>query len=224
MLQTYENDPLGLVRASKAAHEALKAVAWHKDRGYEVLDIQLEKATNGTLVRKSDEPVAFMPPGRFGRKALLEQIIARAQQLGALAMRSFDARFTDKLLCAPPYEIRHDLQHDLRWIETAGANHSSLYLNNPTVDMYEAEQLSCEFRIFLDSPRAHLFLTYGQQYEFRSTSLLQGKQPFVYADTYEQLSDKLVSLYNEASGPSWERLHALAEQAQPQLSARGPRG
>lgn len=224
MLQTYENDPLGLARASKTTHGALKALAWQKNRSIAELGIQLEGTAGGTVVRKENEPIALMPPGRFDRKALLSQIIARAQQLGALAMRSFDAQFTYKLLYAPPYEIRHDLQHDLRWIETAGANHSSLYLKNPTVDMYEPEQLACEFRIFLDSPRAHLFLTYGQQYEFRSTPLLEGKQPFVYADTFDELSQKVICLYNEASRASWDRLDMLDEQIPSPLPIRAPRG
>lgn len=224
MLELFETNPLGLVRASQAAHAALKAVAWHKDRGYEALDVQFEKTDQGTLVRKDGEPVALMPPGRFSRKALLEQIIVRAQQLGAQAMSHFDQRFVDQLRFAAPYEITHDLRHDLRWIQTTGTNQSSLRLGNPTVDMYEPEQLRAEFRIFLDTPRAHLFLTYGQQYEFRATPLLKDKQPFIYADTYEQLSQKVVQVYNQASESCWDRLASFAWAASRAPRPSAPRG
>src|SRR3546814_20898149 len=68
----------------------------------------------------------------------------------------------------------------------------SIYIGNPSVDMYDDTQIAAEFRIFFDKPRATVWISQGPQHSFESTSLLtEGRSAFLYADTYAQLADKV---------------------------------
>src|SRR3546814_10627638 len=62
----------------------------------------------------------------------------------------------------------------------------SIYIGNPSVDMYDDTQIAAEFRIFFDKPRATVWISQGPQHSFESrseehTSELQSLMRISYA-------------------------------------------
>lgn len=63
----------------------------------------------------------------------------------------------------------------------------------------ERHSLAAEFRVFMDSPRATLFVDYGTQFAFGNINLLeQPKDAHQYAESYEELFDNLARIYNSS--------------------------
>src|SRR3546814_780338 len=134
--------------------DAIRALCINMGRApYERLGITFEKDGRFTIVRKDGVSVAHMSH-QFSRKALLEAVISNAQSDAKRALESFGEAFIDSLLIPDDYTIRHEQKRDLRHIADIGSNNSSIYIGNPSVDMYDDTQIAAEFRIFFDKPRA----------------------------------------------------------------------
>src|SRR3546814_7897713 len=111
---------------------------------------------------------------QFSRKALLDAVISNAQSDAKRALESFGEAFIDSLLIPDDYTIRHEQKRDLRHIADIGSNNSSIYIGNPSVDMYDDTQIAAEFRIFFDKPRATVWISQGPQHRSEEhTSELQ---------------------------------------------------
>lgn len=67
----------------------------------------------------------------------------------------------------------------------------SLYIAHTAQDMYRPDQFGIEFRMFPRECKAHLFMDYGPQYSFKARKLLEGNEPFVYANTPEDMALEL---------------------------------
>lgn len=62
----------------------------------------------------------------------------------------------------------------------------------------ERHHLAAEFRVFMDSPHATLFISYGRQYAFQNVDLINPTNSNQTAESYDELFDKLTSVYNSS--------------------------
>lgn len=65
-------------------------------------------------------------------------------------------------------------------------------------DESDPKQYKVEVRVFLDTPRAVLWVNKGLPVNFQAKSLLEDKEPFVYADTYADLFTEIEARVNRA--------------------------
>lgn len=196
-----DDNQTALVRLSSALHSAIDALTLQskKNLPYDRLGLTFTQLGGETIVRKDGIGIALVSSERISRPQLLTTIATNATKVGAQVMQHFNQTFIDHLELPSPYVATHDVASDLRWIQTNGSRSSSIYIGNPTVDIKEPDQLGAEFRIFLDRPRATLFISYGPQYNFLSQTLVNDEQRFLSAPTYLELAQKVMQTFREVT-------------------------
>ncbi|WGK63462.1 hypothetical protein QAO71_16965 (plasmid) [Halopseudomonas sp. SMJS2] len=79
------------------------------------------------------------------------------------------------------------------------ARSQSCYVSQPHDPAAPARHtLAAEFRVFMDTPRAILFIKYGPQFAFQNIDLLQPTHSYQSADTYEALFENLARIFNSS--------------------------
>lgn len=81
----------------------------------------------------------------------------------------------------------------------------------------DRHDLAAEFRVFMDEPRAVLFVRYGPRSAFKSITLLKhANDAHQYADSYEELCEKLATIYNASLDaiPETEAILIQRQQSQ----------
>lgn len=181
----------------KARWAAVNAISGDNLRNsYEQADLSFERDGRFNRVSKDGITVAIMTP-QFNRKELYDALISNIQDEAKLVGEVFTDAYK-KLNIPDEYSFRFDVERDIRDIASFHGNQLSAYIGLYGKDTERVpDQLAVELRVFLDSPRAHVFATKGPRFFDQNVSLLQGKEPFVYAESYEELAYDLVTLFNE---------------------------
>ena len=98
------------------------------------------------------------------------------------------------------------------------ANHQSCRVRKRRdPDAQVRHTLAAEFRVFMDEPRATLFVDYGPQFAFQDINLLQQpKDAHQYAESYEELFDNLARIYNSSLDAIPEAEATLVKRQQSQ--------
>lgn len=126
--------------------------------------------------------------------SLLQNFNAAADVMESLA---------DQLNTPKGHQFSFDRESNYRWVvghKGRFGTSVSGFINMTKRDVKNPQQIGVEIRIFPLKTQAHLFVTQGPQYNFMSKSLFdQGsKEPFVYAESFDELGEEIVARVNRA--------------------------
>lgn len=154
-------------------------------RSYEKSGITMCHASGAVVVAHRGVPVATMA-GRFSRRELFDKMIKWLHDQGArIAQTMLEA--WGNLPIPPGHEVVADIPSELRWILAIRSNKVSVSVRPLRVRAVDQARVHAEFRVFLDEPRAILFIDREGGSAGRA-DLLEGKERHVRAATYEELA------------------------------------
>lgn len=186
-------------------HLAFDNLCRVRGRSLKAADITPVNAGDQVTLIFKDEPILTLPRG-YTRDELGRAMI---RQLNAWNQAVFD---TAKQILVTSVE----LPVDHIWIDQCGSlnndcwhsDNVSLSMVHAAHDMYRPDQFGAEFRMFPHECKAILFLDYGPQYAFKASKLLEGKEPFVYASTPEEMAHELAGRFRIGLQRYREKFHS----------------
>ncbi|MEY2161377.1 hypothetical protein [Rhodanobacter sp. FW106-PBR-LB-2-11] len=169
-----------------ATWKAVEAISGENlRRSYERSGITLCHASGAVVVAHRGVPVATMT-GRFSRRELFEQMIRWLHDQGARIGQTLLEAW-EHLPIPPGHELVADIPSELRWLLAIRSNKVSVSVRPLRVRAADQARVHAELRVFLDEPRAILFIDREGGSAGR-VDLLEGKERHVRAATYQELA------------------------------------
>lgn len=177
----------------QAQHKALDAL--YGARSYKQAGITLRRSKGKTTAFFEGVEILSLC-GSFSREEFGMALKAKVDQFHIEAMLEVDAVLRQKLVVPAGHSYRQDIDHSTRFGLLITSNHSA-FIRHDSGDLYYPDQVACEFRVFMDEPRAMLFLEYGPKLNFQSKPLLGNRCIQIKAGTYAELAEQLVARFAE---------------------------
>lgn len=143
------------------------------------------------------ETVAHLSAG-FTRQDFAKALVSNIQSDATSIGRDIEARLRSELSCPDGHVISADVAGDVGGVASHGNHAIHFYVKRQHHDDSDLGQINAEFRVFLDEPRATLFLSRGPNIQGKSVDLLKDGNRFAYAETFGSLCDSMVDAFNES--------------------------
>lgn len=109
-----------------------------------------------------------------------------------------------------------DIKSELGWIHSARSNELSANILRATPDQTDEHQIRAELRIFLDRPHAIIFANKGLPFAGKNVDLFASNdRRFPRGETYEEIGQQIVEIFNEVTAEARATIVALAERPAP---------
>lgn len=108
------------------------------------------------------------------------------------------AGLAGKIPLPPGHDLQLDVRHETTWLLGGPSTSVSAYVRHSPMDFAEPQQIHAEFRVFLDTPRACLWVNKGPQFAGQSVDLLAGSNRHLRAESYEALVEACAETYRTA--------------------------
>lgn len=142
------------------------------------------------------ETVAHLSAG-FTRQDFAKALVSNIQSEATTIGRDIEARLRSGLVCPEGHVVSADVAGDVGGVASHGNHALHFYVKRQRHDDSDLGQINAEFRVFLDEPRATLFLSRGPNIQGKSVDLLKDGSRFAYAETFGTLCDSMVGVFNE---------------------------
>ena len=179
-----------------ATWKAVEAISGENlRRSYEKSGITTCHTPGAVVVAHRGVPVAAMT-ARFSRRELFDQMIHWLRDQGARIAQTLLEAWGD-LPIPPGHELVADIPSELRWIQVIRSNKVSVSVRPLRVRAVDQARVHAEFRVFLDEPRAILFIDREGGSAGRA-DLLEGKERHMRATTYQELAGLIAQRFARA--------------------------
>ncbi len=202
---TTTNQQLSLGQVQYRAINAL-----YSSRNYKQAGITLRRAKGMTTALFEGQEILKLA-GIFSRELFGIALKAQVDQYQIAVMLEVDKVLRKKLVVPADHQYAQNIDNTTRFPMFIHSNHSA-YVRHDSHDHNRADQVHAEFRIFMDEPRATLWLSYGPQINFSAVNLLDGRAVHLKADTYAELAEQIVARFAEGM-KNLEALKATAAAA-----------
>jgi len=141
----------------KAAWSALASISGRNaSQSYEACGLSLQRINHSTIVHKGAVQVATMPL-RYTRGELRVGFLGRIENEVRKAVAELETVLIHTLDLPERHQFVVELEESMRALRRAGSRLLSMYVV-PESDADPATAMAAEMRIFLDAPRACLFV------------------------------------------------------------------
>jgi len=179
-----------------ATWKAVEAISGENlRRSYEKSGITVCRTSGAVVVAHRGVPVAAMT-ARFSRRELFDQMIHWLRDQGARIAQTLLEAWGD-LPIPPGHELVADIPSELRWIQVIRSNKVSVSVRPLRVRAADQARVHAELRVFLDEPRAILFIDREGGSAGR-VDLLEGEERHVRAATYQELAQLIAQQFARA--------------------------
>lgn len=180
----------------KATWNAVKSISGDRiNESYEKAGLTFQRDGRFVVVMKDDAKIAHMTP-QFNRHELHDALIGNIQSSAKEIARVLTKAFKE-LHIPNGYGFSFAPEQSIRDVASFHGNNMSVFIRIEGNDTDAIpEQVDTEIRVFLDEPRAILFANKGARFFGESRKLLESKDRFVYAKSYNDLASRLVELVN----------------------------
>lgn len=192
----------------QAQHNALDAL--YSARNYKQAGITLRRSKGRTTACFEGHEILTLC-GTFTREEFGMALKSKVDQYHIEAMLEVDAVLRRNLVVPTGHSYRQEIDHSTRFGMLITSNHSA-FIRHDSGDLYNPDQVACEFRVFMDEPRAMLFLEYGPQLNFQAKPLLGNRCIQIKAATYAELAEVMIARFAEGMA-NLETLKATAADA-----------
>ena len=132
--------------------------------------------------------------GRFSRETFGLALKAHVDMHHVQVMSIIDTNLQSVL----ELPVEHSYRNEIGATSKFGlliTNHRSSWINKVGAGCDDRDQMDVEFRVFMDEPRALVFMSYGPRWAFQGKGLLEGRSRWVKADSYFDLTIKIKDVY-----------------------------
>jgi hypothetical protein len=148
-----------------------------------------------TTVTYDGQNIACMV-GRFSRETLVATLAANLASHCIQTCESMAAVLLAELELPERHWLQFDYESEARWVGANLSRHVSAHVRQTDFAGGVQSRVNAEFRIFLDEPRAILFVERGQPYVGQAVDLLTDAVRFPTATTYEELAARIAETFN----------------------------
>lgn len=182
-------------RLNQVRFEAFESLSHVRGRSLKAAGLVRRKNAGQIDILYKDQYLASMAPG-FTAQDLARELI--------YSMNEWNTAVLEHV--RPILQAGVELPAGYEWKDTYGRINNDQWLESDVSlnvrlagpANLKADQFRAEFRMFPRECKAHLFLTFGPQINFQAETLLQYKEPYVYADTPADMAHQLVERFNAA--------------------------
>lgn len=132
--------------------------------------------------------------GRFSRETFGLALKAHVDKHHVQVMSIIDTDLHSQLEIPEEHSYRKEIDSTSKFGLLITNNRSS-WINKVGASCDDKDQLDVEFRVFMDEPRALVFMSYGPRWAFQGKGLLEGRSQWVKADNYFDLAIKIKDVY-----------------------------
>lgn len=198
MISTRPN--LAYLKAAWAAHASISAENCRQ--GYDEAGISFERVNHSWIVRKNNTQVSTMPL-RYTRQDLLMGFLGRIEMEARKAANEVEAVLLRDLELPEDHFMVMELEKSMRHLRRNGSRALKIFIA-PREHAESLSQIHGEMHVFLDAPRACLFLTqvtsHGTTVDMLAGVANRKRHP--RAATYVELAALIVSTIDAAMDAS----------------------
>ena len=199
--QPLAHDAIDLPRLA-ATWKAVEAISGEfVRRSYLASGITMATQGGATTVRYRGVSVAVMP-ARFNRRDLFRSMIDWLHAQGARVFEILGSAWVPALPFPPGHVLLMDATSELRWVKSIRSNSVSVFVKPRQGLPAGAVEMNAEFRVFLDHPRAILFMDCNLPSQEPwpgpqppRSDLMAGRDRCIVSVTYEDLAAELHRRY-----------------------------
>jgi hypothetical protein len=194
MISTSPN--LTYLKAAWAAHASISAE--NCKQSYDEAGITFERVNHSWIVRKNNTQVSTMPL-RYTRHELRMGFLGRIEMEARKAAAEIEGGLLRDLVLPENHTMIAELEQSMRHLRRRG-NRALTVLIGPSVMTPSPTQMYAEILVFLDAPRACLYVHRS------GTDLLANaskRQRHPRAGTYSELARQVAATINQAFGDAF---------------------
>lgn len=196
---------LAYLKAAWAAHASISAENCRQS--YDDAGISFERVNHSWIVRKSGTQVSTMPL-RYTRQELRMGFLGRIEMEARKAAREMETILLHNLDLPEDHSLIVELEEAMRHLHRNGARSMKIFVGPSVLAASSFPQLYAEIHVFLDAPRACLFIHERSSAEEAVVDLLanaEKRKRHPRAASYAELAQIIVATIHELMDESSSR-------------------